>query len=491
MKKNFAKTVSNFGNNVRFRPRHHYVVSSENDVIEVMREHTVQQIRVMGSRHAWSPAIETSSVLLDVSQLDAVETDFVDDQVFATAGAGCKIKRLLAEINKQADVTLPSIGLINEQTIAGAISTGTHGSGKSSLSHYIQAVRLAVFDAETGEPKIVEISGGDELRAARCALGCMGIILSVKFKCVPRYLVLENAANLANFAEAMESEKENPLQQFYLIPHSWKFLAQQRKAIPFEKGKISRLANLYRLYMFLSIDVLFHVIVKTLAAAFKSKAGIKTFYRHLFPRIIVTNWRNVDYSERQLVMEHELFRHLEMELFVQRSQLEESLEFAREVLTFCDGESNVLSPNFQNSIDEFDLAEDLKQLQGTFTHHYPICIRRIQSDDTLISMASPAAHEESDLTRREDWYAISLITYVEPREEFFEVARFLAISMTKMFSARVHWGKHCPLDHSEIEAVYPNLEKFREIVEQFDPEGNFRNEFVDRALGLRHQFQNY
>ena len=64
------------------------------------------------------------------------------------------------------------------QTVAGAISTGTHGSGKNSLSHYVEGLRLAAYDEKTGRARIFEITEGPELSVARCSLGCMGVIVS-------------------------------------------------------------------------------------------------------------------------------------------------------------------------------------------------------------------------------------------------------------------------------------------------------------------------
>ncbi|MEZ6134963.1 MAG: hypothetical protein R3C53_08650 [Pirellulaceae bacterium] len=64
----------------------------------------------------------------------------------------------------------PQSDFLTEQTIAGAISTGTHGSGRHSLSHYVIGVRVARYDPQTGDAVIVDITDGDELRAARCSL---------------------------------------------------------------------------------------------------------------------------------------------------------------------------------------------------------------------------------------------------------------------------------------------------------------------------------
>jgi hypothetical protein len=80
------------------------------------------------------------------------------------------------------------------------------------------------------------------------------------------------------------------------------------------------------------------------------------------------------------------------------------------------------------------------------------------------------------------YYAISLITYSEPRDNFLALATFLARSMNRLYQARLHWGKWFPLGVQEMECVYPKLAEFRQICERFDPKGVFRNEFSERVL---------
>src|SRR5207302_3893611 len=154
-----------------------------------------------------------------------------------------------------ADVTLPSIGLVTEQTIAGAISTATHGSGKQSLSHFVEEVRAAAYDPVTGKARIYTWKGGPELRAARCAVGCMGIILSVRLRCVPKYDVAETMVPCATLDDVLAEEGRFPLQQFFLIPHRWSYFAQRRVAAPTVRPKRSLSAKLYRVWWFLWIDV--------------------------------------------------------------------------------------------------------------------------------------------------------------------------------------------------------------------------------------------
>ena len=155
-----------------------------------MGKHRGQTIRCIGRLHSWSRLIESEQVCLDLSNLQQVEPGSSGDAKFVDVGAGCQIKRLLAELNEQKQWTLPSVGFITEQSMAGSISTGTHGSGRHSLSHYVISVRVARYDAN-GTPIIEEITEGDELRAARCSLGCLGVILSVRMKCRAAYRVKE------------------------------------------------------------------------------------------------------------------------------------------------------------------------------------------------------------------------------------------------------------------------------------------------------------
>ena len=121
------------------------------------------------------------------------------------------------------------------------------------------------------------------------------------------------------------------------------------------------------------------------------------------------------------------------------------------------------------------MQDDLAGLRGRYCHHYPICVRRVLPDDTLISMASGAG---------EDWYALSFISYGKPkdREGFFLFADFMARSMARLFEARPHWGKVCPLDAGELESLYPRFSDFRALCHRFDPDGVFRNRWTASLL---------
>ena len=123
------RTITNFGRNVSFQPAIYAEPADEQELLELLQSNPDVPIRVIASGHAWSDAIKTTGLLINLRNFDKVQV--TDDGSTAKVGAGCQIKHLVAELAKQ-DKTLLSSGLIDEQTVAGATATGTHGSGKNS-----------------------------------------------------------------------------------------------------------------------------------------------------------------------------------------------------------------------------------------------------------------------------------------------------------------------------------------------------------------------
>ena len=84
----------------------------------------------------------------------------------------------------------------------------------------------------------------------------------------------------------------------------------------------------------------------------------------------------------------------------------------------------------------------------------------------------------------EDCYAISIISFAKPDERagFFQFAEVLASTTAALFEARPHWGKYCPTDTSTIQRLYPQLDDFRQICLRLDPNGRFRNDWIDQLI---------
>ena len=469
-----TREIVNFGGNVRFRPAYYYEPTNEAEVLEILRRHARGRIRVAAALHSWSDLLQSDDAVVSLRRFTAVTTRTdADGQTWVTAGAGCRIKDILKAL-RPLDLTVPAIGLITEQFIAGAIATATHGSGNQCLGHHIQEVRLAAYDEQTGEPRIFTINSGEELDAARCHLGCLGVILSVTFQARQEYYVGEMNARYASLDDVLAEEGRHPLQHFFLVPHQWGFVAQHRRLVP----KLDR--PMYRLDMwtyqwgwFFSMDVGLHLTFKLLANVIRSRSLIRSFFRRVMPFLLLEDKIFIGRSDQILTWEHELFQHLEIEMFVPRRHLHAAVEHIRAVLTVCDG-SDELDPQVARRLNEAGLLVDLERLRGVFTHHYPICTRRVLPDQTMLSMSSG-----SD----EPWYAFSFITLEQPRDSFRKMAEYLARSMSQLFGARPHWGKYFPLDEESVQVLYPRLEEFDDICRRFDPQGVFQNDFTRRVLG--------
>ena len=242
----------NFGGNISLTPKTAFAPATEQEVLEIMDRHHGRRIRCVGRLHSWSRAVESEDVLLDLRLLNQIQPISDGDRPLVSVGAGCQLKRLLSELERLKQWTLPSLGLITEQTVAGAVSTGTHGSGRNSLSHYVVSVRIAHYDSNTGRATITEISDGDALRAARCSLGCLGVILSVKMLCRPSYNVEEAFHEHEQLAEVLMAEEQYPLQQFFLVPWRWTYMSQYRRETDRRR---SGTASLYHWYRYLTIDL--------------------------------------------------------------------------------------------------------------------------------------------------------------------------------------------------------------------------------------------
>ena len=479
---------SNFGRNIMLTPTALYQPKSEQELLDILDEHRGQRIRCVGRRHSWSRVLETDDVLLDLRRINEVEPLENDQGQAVRVGAGCQIKRLLFELERQTEWTLPSVGFITEQTVAGAIATGTHGSGRNSLSHYVVSARVARYDRETGKAIIEEVSDGDELRAARCSLGCLGVIVDVTMQCRSKYLVEEHFCEYRDLEDALVAEEEYPLQQFYLAPWRWSYFVQHRRE---SEARKSKGLWLYHWYRFLVIDVAMHLLILLAVRLLRMRSAVKALFRWGVPAVVIRNWRVVGPSSGQLVMEHELFRHVEIELFVQRRQLPEALLFLRNALEAAACRKSSLGDDFLLRLEEAKTRDAFDELRGSYCHHYPICIRRILPDDTLISMASNAGAEQRGhienlppVLADEAWYSITLTNYHrgQRRQHFEDLGAFLARSMSRLFGARPHWGKLCPLSAGELRDLYPAFKDFLAVCCKVDSAGVFRNRWLEELF---------
>jgi len=467
-----ADRLVNFGGNHAWsahcrRPR------DDAEVLDILLRHRAEHVRAVGSLHSWSGVALTPGVTLDMSLFDDVRYSAGAGVVHA--GAGCTLQAVLDHLHAGTDRTLPTLGVIKRQTMAGVISTATHGSGRPSLSHFVTAVRVATYDAD-GLPTIVEHRDGDGLRAARCSLGCMGIILSVTMRTVPAYRVRETIRHLNRIEDALALCRNHSLTQFALFPHGWDVVAWERDALPGDGPGTGWLkARVFRIFNRIGIDFLSHALLRLciLLGPWATTALMK-----LLPRLLIADVARIDEAEHVLTMRHDLFRHEEMEMFVPESKAAAAADLLRAGIEVFAGAAAAIPADLERELREAGLFEALMRDHGSYVHHYPMLFRRVLPDDTLISMTSSST---------EAWLSFSLFTYLGPhrRQAYYGMCRWFARAAHALLGARLHWGKHYPLGATETARMYAYLEQFREECRAHDPAGIFRNEMSERVLELR------
>jgi FAD-linked oxidoreductase len=156
-------------------PAGRYDIGSEGELSALLRS-TRGPIRPVGSGHSFSGLVPTDGHLVVIDQLNDI-VDHDPDKHQVTVGAGARLGDLGAPLHAigQGMINLPDI---DRQTVAGAIATGTHGTGVTlpALSAYVSALRLVTADGE-----VIDINERDEdlLHAARVNLGALGIVTQV------------------------------------------------------------------------------------------------------------------------------------------------------------------------------------------------------------------------------------------------------------------------------------------------------------------------
>ncbi len=212
---------SNWSGSVRCRPRQLLAPVSEEEVAAIVRRAGAegQVVRVAGSGHSFTPLDATDEILLSLDRLQGIESaDAAACQ--ASIRAGSKIHDLgkpLADLG----LALENQGDVDVQTLAGAVSTGTHGTGTTLGSISTQVVGLRMVVA-TGE--IIECSAAADaelFRAARVALGSLGVITAVRLKLRPLYRLHEQVRRepIADCLAALEQRiRANRHFEFFWYP---------------------------------------------------------------------------------------------------------------------------------------------------------------------------------------------------------------------------------------------------------------------------------
>lgn len=213
-------TWANWAGNVQSAPRRVVQPASLDEVRVALWEAAAagDTVRVAGAGHSFAPLCVTSGTLLDLSLLAGIEhLDPANGE--ATIWAGTRLFNLGGPL-LEAGRALLNQGDIDRQALAGAVSTGTHGSGRKfgSFSSMVRAVELMRAD---GELVTIDASDPLRLRAASLALGLLGVLTKITLATGPAYKLREqNAAMSMEDCLALfeETERARRNAEFWWLP---------------------------------------------------------------------------------------------------------------------------------------------------------------------------------------------------------------------------------------------------------------------------------
>ncbi|WP_293781377.1 D-arabinono-1,4-lactone oxidase [uncultured Aeromicrobium sp.] len=422
---------TNWGGNVTCAPALVAHPASTPEVATLVRTHRC--VKAVGAGHSFTPIAATEDVQLRLDRMKRVlHHDPSTGRVRVQAGIS------LRELNPQLQrlgLALPNLGDVDPQSLAGAISTGTHGTGGrlQGIAAAVVAMQLVIADGS-----IVEVDEAHPwFGAARVGLGAIGIVTEVTLQCVPAFLlhareepmplpdVLANLDDLVNANDHFE---------FYWFPHTTKALTKRNNRIgsATERRPLPR----WRSWLddrFLSNTVYEHVnrlaaarpaLIPRLNAICGSALGAREYLDHSY-RVFVSP-RDVRFRESEFAMPRAAAPEVIGELQRWFGRREEFVGFPIEV--------------------RFTAADDIWLSTG------------YERDNVYV-----AVHQYHRVDHR----------------RYFAAAQDIFVA----HEGRPHWGKLHTLDADHFARIYPRFQDFLAIREEADPDRRFTNPHLARVLG--------
>ncbi len=390
-------------------------------------------VRVAGAGHSFSEIACTDGLMISLDGCAQV-LDVDRSSGLVRVQGGITIARLSAELAKHG-LAMENLGDIDVQSISGAISTATHGTGAllRNISSQVHELTLALADGATlqcsaeREPEV--------FAAARVGLGSLGVIAEVTLRCVPAF-TLRGIDAPAPLDETLERFEELALRndhfEFFVFPHATTALTRtnnrtEEPARP--RGRVAAYAN----------DVLLtnHAFGLFCRIGRRVPSQIPRINR-LVTKLAGTTKR-IDRSDR-IFASPRLVRFTEMEYALPRERTPEAVRRVMEMVP----------------------------ARG-FAVPFPIEVRTVAGDDALLSTAAG---------RDSGFLAVHMYEGMEWRPYFQAVEQIM-----DELGGRPHWGKRHFQTAATLRDRYPGWDRFQGIRARLDPKGRFSNEWTDRVLG--------
>jgi L-gulono-1,4-lactone dehydrogenase len=390
-------------------------------------------VRVAGAGHSFSDIACTDGLLLVLDRFQRV-LDVDRESRLVRVQGGITIARLNARL-AQDGLALENLGDIDVQSVAGAISTATHGTGARLRDIPSQVVALTLVLADGSSLECSPERDPELFRAARVGLGALGVVAEVTLRCVPAFTLLGIDAP-APLGETLERFEELALAnehfEFFVFPHCEVALTRtnNRTEEPLRpRGRVAEYAN----------DVLLtnHAFELLCRIGRRLPSRIPEINR-LVTRLAGSSKR-IDRSDR-IFASPRLVRFTEMEYALPR---EHTTTAVRRVMEMIE--------------------------QRGFAVPFPIEVRTVAPDDALLSTA---------YGRESGFVAVHMYRGMEWRPYFEAVEEIM-----DGLDGRPHWGKRHFQTAATLRPRYPEWDRFQAVRTKLDPEGMFANAWTGRVLG--------
>jgi len=393
------------------------------------------RVKPAGAGHSFSGIGVAPDVLLDLDALSGVvDADVATGRVTLKAGTRLHaLPRLLAPYG----LALPNMGDIDRQSIAGATSTGTHGTGGAfgGLAAQITGARLV-----TGTGELIEVNESSRpelLPAVRLGLGALGVLVEVTLQLVPRFLL--HAVERPEPLDAVLEEWEPRVSaadhfEFYWFPHTATALTKTNTRLP---GDAAR-KPLGRLRRFVDDELLANGLLRPVSAVARAIPATTPFFARLAERL--TGNREFTDVSPAVFTSHRAVRFAEMEYALPLEAVPSAFADVRRLI----------------------------ERRG-WRISFPVEVRAAAADDPWLSTAHG---------RPTGYIAVHRYFRENPVEYFGAVEQIMLA-----YDGRPHWGKMHTLDAGRLRERYPRFDDFLRVRDELDPDRRFANPYLDRVLG--------
>jgi FAD-linked oxidoreductase len=389
-------------------------------------------VSVAGAGHSFTETAMTDGALIDVGALSGViDADPSSGLVRVAAGT------VLADLNRELDrlgLAMENLGDIDRQTIAGAISTGTHGTGAKlrNLSAQVEAVEIVTADGAVRE---LDASEPELLLAARVGIGALGAISAVTLRCVPAFTLfrVDTPQPREEVLDSFdERAKVNDHFELFTFPYADSALVLERNRVegpPRPRGPLAAFLN--------------DIVLENWALEALSATG--RLAPRAIPRLsrlaaaLASGGKTTDRSDRVFASERRV-RFTEMEYGVPR---EHGPAAARRVIEWVRA--------------------------NRYPVFFPIEMRVAAGDDALLS---PSHGRDTAYIAVHQYRGMAWRPYFEAVEEIM-----------RDYGGRPHWGKRHFQAAETLAPLYLAWSRFLAARERLDPTRLFANEYAGRVLG--------